>query len=63
MVLDVLYPVSLIKVLRYEIVSSLVADIPDFDSVGCLGLPSFGSKVEELVFVVLQGATLSEKDR
>src|SRR5216684_4495457 len=55
MVHDVLHPVSLIKVLRYQVVSSLMSDIPDFYSVRCLGLPPFGSKIEELVFAVLQG--------
>src|SRR5712692_3161147 len=55
MVHDVLHPVSLIKILRYEVVSSLMADIPDFDSVRCLGLPPFTSEIKELVFAVLQG--------
>src|SRR4029077_15847639 len=55
MVLDVLHPVSFIQVLRYEVVSSLVSDIPDFYSVRRLGLPAFGSEIEELVFAVLQG--------
>src|SRR5260370_13215684 len=55
MVHHVLHPVSLVKVLRYQVVSSLMADIPDFYSVWCIGLPAFGSKIEELVFAVLQG--------
>jgi hypothetical protein len=62
MVLDVLHPVGLIKVLRYEVVSSLVADIPDFDSVRGLCLPSFGSEIEELVFAFLQGRPSLRKD-
>src|SRR6267143_6793412 len=53
--LDVLHPVSLVKVLRYKVVSPLMADVPDFNSVRCFGLPTFGSEIEELVFAVLQG--------
>jgi hypothetical protein len=62
MVLDVLYPVSLVTVLRDEIESSLVSDVPDFYSVGRLGLPAFGGEIEELVSAVLQERTLSKKD-
>jgi hypothetical protein len=54
MVHDVLHPVSVAKVLRYEVVSSLKADIPDFDSVRCLRLPTLGSKIEKLAFAVFQ---------
>ena len=54
MVPDVLYPVSLVTILRDEIESPLVTDVPDFYSVRCLGLPPFGSEIEELVFAVLQ---------
>ncbi len=54
MVLDVPHPVSLVAELRDEIESSLMSDIPDFDSVRCLGLPAFGSEIEKLVFAVLQ---------
>ena len=53
-VLDVPDPVSLVTVLRDEIESSLMSDIPDFDSVGCLALPAFSSEIEKLVFAVLQ---------
>src|SRR5260370_29726696 len=55
MILDVLHAVSQVKVLRYKVVSPLMADVPDFNSVGCLGLPTFGSEIEELAFAVLQG--------
>jgi len=44
----------LITVLRDEIESSLMSDVPDFYSVRCLSLPAFGSKIEKLVFAVLQ---------
>jgi len=54
MVLDVPNPMRLITVLRDEIESSLMSDVPDFYSVRCLGLPAFSSEVEELVFAVLQ---------
>jgi hypothetical protein len=53
-VLDVPYPVSLVPELRYEIESSLMSNVPDFDSVRCLGLPPLGGEVEKLVFAVLQ---------
>jgi hypothetical protein len=54
MVLDVPNPVRLIPVLRDEIESSLMSDVPDFYSVRCLSLPAFSSKIEKLVFAVLQ---------
>ena len=54
MVLDVLNPMSLLTVLRDEIESSLMSDIPDFYSVRCLGLPAFSSKIEKPVIAVLQ---------
>ncbi len=54
MVLDVPDPVSVVTVLRDEIESSLMSDIPDFDSVGCLTLPAFSSEIEKLAFAVLQ---------
>jgi hypothetical protein len=54
MFLDVLNPVRLITVLRDEIESSLMADVPDFYSVRCLSLPAFSSEIEKLVFAVLQ---------
>ncbi len=53
-VLDVPNPVSLLTVLRDEIESSLMSDVPDFYSVRCLSLPAFGSEIEKLVFAVLQ---------
>jgi hypothetical protein len=53
-VVNVPHPMSLVTKLRKEIESSLVSDIPDFDSVRRLGLPAFGSKIEKLVFAVLQ---------
>ena len=53
-VLDVPYPVSLVTELRDEIESSLMSNVPDFDSVRCFSLPAFGSKIEKLVFAVLQ---------
>jgi hypothetical protein len=54
MILDVPNPVRLITVLRDEIESSLMPDVPDFYSVRCLSLPAFSSKIEKLVFAVLQ---------
>jgi hypothetical protein len=54
MFLDVLNPVRLITVLRDEIESSLMSDVPDFYSVRCLSLPAFSSEIEKLVFAVLQ---------
>jgi hypothetical protein len=54
MVLDVPNPMRLITVLRDEIESSLMSDVPDFYSVRCLSLPAFSSKIEKLVFAVLQ---------
>ena len=54
MVLDVPNPMSLVTILRDEIESSLMSDIPDFDSVGCLALPAFSSEIEKLAFAVLQ---------
>src|SRR5437879_12687203 len=54
MVFDVPNPMRLITVLRDEIESSLMSDVPDFYSVRCLGLPALSSEVEELVFEVLQ---------
>jgi len=54
MVLDVPNSMSLLTVLRDEIESSLMSDVPDFDSVGCLSLPAFSSEIEKLVFAVLQ---------
>jgi hypothetical protein len=53
-VLDVPHPVSLVTVLRDEIESSLISDVPDFDPVRCLGLPAFRSEIEKLVFALLQ---------
>lgn len=53
---DVLHPVSLVTVLRNEIESSLMSDVPDLNSVGCLSLPAFSSEVEELMFVIFQQA-------
>jgi hypothetical protein len=61
MILDVPNPMRLITVLRDEIESSLMPDVPDFYSMRCLGLPAFSSKIEKLVVVVLQGATPSVK--
>jgi hypothetical protein len=43
--LYVLHPVSLATILRDEIESSLMSDIPDFNSVGRLSLPTFSSEV------------------
>src|SRR5205807_4477682 len=57
-VLDVPNPMRLITVLRDEIESSLMSDVPDFYSVRCLGLPALGSKIEKLVFAVLQKTPL-----
>ncbi|OLE91612.1 MAG: hypothetical protein AUF79_03490 [Crenarchaeota archaeon 13_1_20CM_2_51_8] len=54
MVLDVPNPMRLITVLRDEVESSLMSDVPDFYSVRCLSLPAFSSKIEKLVFAVLQ---------
>jgi hypothetical protein len=54
MFLDVLNPVRLITVLRDEIESSLMSDVPDFNSMRCLSLPAFSSEIEKLVFAVLQ---------
>ena len=53
-VIDVPHSVSLVTVLREEIESSLMSDIPDFDSVRCPGLPAFSSEIEKLVFAVSQ---------
>jgi hypothetical protein len=54
MVLDVPNPMRLITVLRDEIESSLMPDVPDFYSVRCPSLPAFSSKIEKLMFAVLQ---------
>jgi hypothetical protein len=54
MILDVPHPMRLITVLRDEIESSLMSDVPDFYSVRCLSLPAFSSKIEKLVFAVPQ---------
>jgi len=54
MVLDVANPMRLITVLRDEVESSLMSDVPDFYSVRCFSLPAFSSKIEKLVSVVLQ---------
>jgi hypothetical protein len=58
MVLDIPDPVRLITVLRDEIESSLMSDIPDFNPVRSLSLPAFSSKIEKLVFAVLQKPAL-----
>ena len=44
-VLDVSNPMRLIPVLRDEIESSLMSDVPDFYSVRCLSLPAFSSEI------------------
>jgi hypothetical protein len=54
MTLDVPNPMRLITVLRDEIESSLMSDVPDFNPVRCPSLPAFSSKIEKLVFAVLQ---------
>jgi hypothetical protein len=54
MILDVPNPMRLITVLRDEMESSLMPDVPDFYSMRCPSLPAFSSKIEKLVFAVLQ---------
>lgn len=56
--LDVPNPMGLISILRDQIVTSFVPNIPDLYPVGRFGLPTLSRQIEELMLCVRQKINL-----